>query len=308
MIIIKNTTEFYRKNTVVSIGKFDGVHTGHMALLEEIRKAKKEGMETVIFTFSPSFSSFFSGKVENEIFSLQEKEEYFEQMGIDVLIEYPLNQTTVNISADEFIEDILVKKLDAKKIIAGEDVSFGKGGIGNGELLALKGPECGFETILVQKVCYHGMEISSTRIRDEIREGNMPLANQLLGDLYGIRGIVQTGKQIGRTIGFPTLNIVPEEGKLLPKEGVYFSEVQVRGTRYYGITNIGKNPTVTDENKIFIETHVFHFNDQVYGEEIEVYPVHFHRSELKFNDVIELKLQIEDDRLQAMKYFQILED
>jgi riboflavin kinase/FMN adenylyltransferase len=297
--------KFHRKNTVVSIGKFDGVHTGHRSLLEEIRKAKREGLETVIFTFVPSFTTFFSKVKEDEIFSLEEKELYFEKIGIDVLIEYPLNMDTVNISADIFIQDILVGMLDVKKVVAGADVSFGKNAKGDGEMLRKVGKEFGFETILIDKVSFGGEEISSTRIRNEIRVGNMPLANQLLGDLYTIIGTVRMGKKIGRTIGFPTVNISPEQGKLLPKLGVYFSEVEIEEERYYGLTNIGKNPTISEENQVSIETHIFNFKNEIYGVKIQVYPVQFYREEIKFKDKEELKEQINKDLKIAKEYFRL---
>lgn len=305
MEIIRDKTEFHIENSVVSIGKFDGVHTGHKTLIEEIRKAKSQGLTTVIFTFYPSFATYFSGVKEDEIFSLEEKEKYFDELGIDVLIEFPLNEETINISAESFIKDILVEKLGAKKVVAGQDVSFGKKAMGDGAMLKEAGDLYGFETILIKKVCFEGKEISSTRIRNEIREGNMPLANQLLGDLYGITGIVRTGKRIGRTIGFPTVNLLPEEGKLLPRLGVYFSEVEVRGERHYGITNIGKNPTVTNKQNIKVETFIFDFNQEIYEEKITVYPVHFHRDEAKFNSLEELKATIAKDREEGMRYFKI---
>ncbi len=306
--IIRDKIEFHRKNTVISIGKFDGVHTGHRLLIEEIRKAKQEGLETVIFTFLPSFATYFSKTKEDEIFSLEEKELYFEKLGIDVLIEYPLNEETINISAKDFIEKILVDMLDAKKIVAGEDVSFGKHALGNGDMLKEFGTRYGFQTILVKKVCFEGETISSTRIREEIRKGNMALANKLLGDLYTIQGEVQPGKRIGRTIGFPTANILPEKGKLLPKIGVYFSEVEINKEQYYGLTNIGKNPTVSDENQLRVETHIFHFNKEIYGKKIKVYPVYFFREEIKFRDKYALKEQIQKDLLAALDYFQIAKE
>lgn len=305
MEIIKGKLEFHRKNTVVSIGKFDGVHIGHKSLIEEIRKSKREGLETVIFTFYPSFATFFSNEKENEIFSLEEKEQYFEKLGIDVLIEYPLNKETVNVSAEDFIKNILVDMLDAKKIVAGQDVSFGKDALGNKEMLQSMGNQYDFKTVIMEKVCYDGEEVSSTRIRKEIRNGNMPIVNQLLGELYTINGVVQKGNKIGRTIGFPTVNISPEKGKLLPRMGVYFSEVEIDKNRYYGITNIGKNPTITDGNPIKIETHIFNFDKEIYGVKIQVYPIHFYREEKKFKDKDELKEQISKDREEAVTYFKI---
>ncbi len=303
MKIIRDTTEFNIENTVVAIGKFDGIHLGHKQVLTEMKKAKEQGFTTVIFTFDPSVTSFFSGKVEKELSSMQEKEEAFAQFGIDILIEYPLTIETANISPENFIEEVLIHSLHVKKIIAGEDISFGKGGKGNANLLNTYGKQSDFTIALIPKICFKKKEISSSRIRQELEKGKLSLVKEMLGEPYSIKGIVKNGKKLGRTIGFPTVNIIPNEEKLLPPRGVYYSTCNVMGKMYCGITNIGIKPTVTSEEKITVETFIFDFSMDIYGEDITVIPVKRLRNEKKFSSVEHLKKQMDKDVRKAKKYF-----
>lgn len=296
MKIIADTTAFTIENeTAVAIGKFDGFHIGHQKLLKQLMNYKKDGLQTVVFTFFPSPACLFSKDTFRELTIRKEKRMIFERAGVDVLIEYPFNRETAAIAPKAFIEEILVNKLHAKCIVAGADITFGDKGAGNKELLCSEAEKYGMTIEIIEKVRYHNMEISSTLVRDAVQEGRIEDANRYLGIPYHIFGKVSAGKQIGRTIGMPTVNIYPYEEKLLPPFGVYFSEVDVEGRRYRGITNIGIKPTVTDEKKISVETFLYNFSEDIYGKEICVYLFHYRRPEMRFENIDALKTQMESD-------------
>lgn len=287
--------------SAVAIGKFDGIHLGHRQLLGEIIARKREGYKAVVFTFNPSPNVLFSKVREMELTSTEEKRRLFESLGIDILVEFPLTYETAATPKDVFVEEILVNQLNAKYIVAGTDLSFGKNGEGNSSYLLEKGRELEFEVEIIDKISYKGEIISSTLVRKAIAEGNVKKARFMLGSPYFVQGIVRKGNQIGRTIGFPTVNITADEDKLLPPNGVYKTEVVVDGRVYEAITNVGCKPTVTDDGQIFIESYLYQFSENIYGKEIEVYFLEFMRKEQKFNNIEELKIQLQKD-LQHCKY------
>lgn len=287
--------------SAVAIGKFDGIHMGHRQLLGEIIAKKKVGLCAVVFTFNPSPATLFSGVKEKELTSIEEKREIFRKMGIDVLVEFPLTFETAATTKEVFVEDILVRRLNAKFIAAGTDLSFGKKGEGNSAYLFDAGQEFGFEVKIIEKITYKNEIISSTLVREAIAEGDVRKANYMLGSPYFIHGTVERGNQIGRTIGFPTVNILPCEEKLLPPNGVYLSEVIVGNRIFEAITNVGCKPTVTDECKIFVESYLYNFHENIYGEKIIVYLLDFMRKEKKFDSLEELKNQLHKDMQRGQK-------
>lgn len=284
-----------KKDSAIAIGKFDGIHLGHQQLLSEIVAKKKDGLQAVVFTFNPSPSVLFSKVKEKELTSLDEKREIFERLGIDVLIEFPLTYETAATSKEVFVEDILVKKLCAKYIVAGTDLSFAKNGEGNSDYLIEKSRELDFEVKIINKIMYAGEIISSTAVRSAIAKGDVEKACNMLGMPYFVQGVVEEGKQIGRTIGFPTVNLIPKEEKLLPTNGVYFTKVVIGDKEYSAITNVGCKPTVTDDKQIFVESYLYDFNDYIYGKKIKVLFLKFMREEKKFNNLDELKTQLQLD-------------
>lgn len=296
MQIITNLDEiklpFY---SAVAIGKFDGIHLGHRQLLGEIVAKKQEGMKAVVFTFNPSPSALFSGKKEKELTSMEEKRKVFENLGIDVLVEFPLTFESAATTKEDFVEEILVKKLNAGYIVAGTDLSFGKNGEGNSTFLIEESKKYDFSVKIIDKISYKGEIISSTLVRGAIAEGNVKKAHFMLGSPYFVQGIVRKGNQIGRTIGFPTVNILPEEEKLLPPNGVYKTEVIVDERIYEAITNVGCKPTVTEDKQIFIESYLYNFRENIYGKQIEVHFLEFMRKEQKFESIEELKKQLQKD-------------
>lgn len=296
MEIISNTTDFYlEKETAVAIGKFDGVHIGHRRLLEEILSCRRKGMAACVFTFEPAPAVLFGQSDGRELTTREEKRLLFERMNIDILIEFPLTAETAAISPKAFVTEILAKQMNTRFIAAGNDLSFGAKGEGNAELLRKMGPELGFTVRTIDKVCLNGQEVSSTYVRSRVESGDLILAEKLMGMPYMVAGKVVQGRQIGRSLGFPTVNILPGAGKLLPPNGVYYSSVRYNGRSYRAISNVGCKPTVTDEHVMGVESYLYDFDRNIYGESIEVYLHEFRRPEQRFEDVESLKKQLEKD-------------
>lgn len=300
MEIIANTTDFYLAGgteTAAAIGKFDGIHIGHRRLLEEILSKRKKGVSACVFTFDPSPAALFgaSGGEAAVLSTREEKRLLFERMGVDILIEFPLNHETAAMPPETFASEVLAERMNVSFLAAGKDLSFGARGAGDAALLKRLGPKLGFETRIIDKVCLEGKEVSSTLVRDRLSQGDMEMVRQLLGMPYMIAGKVVRGKQLGRTLGFPTVNILPGAEKKLPPSGVYFSQVRVRGKMYRAISNVGCKPTVTDEAVMGIESYLYDFEDSIYGEQIEVYLYSFRRPERRFRDVETLKAQLSED-------------
>ena len=281
MRIISGTTKFMiPEGTAVAIGKFDGLHLGHRKLLSEILRQKEDGLKAAVFTFDPSPEVFFGMNPSRELSTNQEKRELFREIGIDILVEFPFNKDTAAISPEDFVIDILVKRMNAKFVAAGTDLSFGAMGKGNFTLLSSLARHLGFEACKIDKIERNGKVISSTLIRSLVEEGNMEEAAACLGAPYKITGKIVHGKALGRRIGIPTLNQTPPSDKLLPP---------------FGITNIGIKPTVTNENKVTVETSLYDFSGDLYGETAEVSLLTFRRPEMRFSGVAELKKTMEKD-------------
>lgn len=296
MEIITGTTEFkIERETAVAIGKFDGVHIGHRKLLEEILEQKQNGLAACVFTFDPPPAVLFGDSDGKELTTGEEKRLLFESMGVDILIEFPLSFETAAILPEDFAKEILAEKMNARLIVAGTDLSFGAKGAGNAQLLRKLGSELGFEIKTIEKVCLQDTEVNSTYIRELLKQGAMEQVKDFLGMPYTIRGTVVHGNRIGRTLGFPTVNLLPEEKKLLPPCGVYLAKVAYDGKLYRAISNIGYKPTVTDERILGLESYLYDFDEEIYGEKIEVSLYEFMRNEQRFGSLEELKEQLKRD-------------
>lgn len=292
---IINTTDFELDGKVnVAIGKFDGIHKGHQKLIDVIKEKGKE-CKTAVFTFEPSPAAFFGNGTYRGLTTRDEKRHIFSKLGIDYLIEYPLNMVNASVSPEDFVKDILVGKMHTSLVVCGPDFTFGDKGKGDVTLLLELSKEYGFEVHVCDKVKSDDTEISSTVIRHEIEAGQMEKAAEHIGAYYSVTGIVTKGNQIGRTIGLPTVNLIPEEDKLLPPFGVYEALVSCPTGKYKGITNVGIKPTVTEEKKVVVETNIFDFEGDLYDQYITVNLIRMIRPEKKFGSVIELKEQIESD-------------
>lgn len=283
--------------TAVAIGKFDGIHLGHQKLFGRLLEEKKNGLKTVVFTFDKSIAAFFSGKESPSILTEEEKQELLSEMGIDVLAVYPVNSESVKISPKDFIKKVLVDKLNAKVVVAGPDLSYADKGRGDFVLLESLSSVYGYNAVKIDKEIYKesGKEISSTYVREAISAGDMSLASNLLGRPYFVSGQVMHGRKLGRVMSFPTVNLIMDKEKLLPPYGVYLANVYVGSEKYAGVANVGIKPTISDNEKPCVETHIFDFDEELYGEYIRVEMLEFMRPEKKFNSIDELKNQLKVD-------------
>jgi riboflavin kinase/FMN adenylyltransferase len=281
--------------TAVAIGKFDGVHLGHRRLLEEVRKKKQEGLLAAVLTFDPPPEVFFGKGEAGQLLTNGEKETLLTALGMDILAYFPLNGTTAAMEPEDFVGEVLRERMQMRHICAGDDLRFGAGGQGDSNLLKGLAERQGFGFDIIPKLCHGGREISSTYVRETVMKGDMPLAAKLLGTPYMLSGLVHEDRRLGRTLGFPTANFDPPAEKVLPPRGVYSCTVSCRHGEYSGITNIGVKPTVSGAGRVSVESHLFDFGGNLYGEHIEVRLREFIRPERKFADVAELKAQIEED-------------
>ena len=296
MRIISGTTQFrIEEGTAVAIGKFDGLHLGHRKLLREILRQKEDGLKAAVFTFDPSPEVFFGMNPARELSTNEEKRELFREIGIDILVEFPFNKATAAITPERFVIDILCGMMNAKFVAAGTDLSFGAMGKGNFELMSSLARHLDFEACKIDKIERNGKVISSTLIRDLVEKGDMEEAAACLGEPYKITGRIVHGRALGRKIGIPTLNQIPPADKLLPPFGVYYSEVRADGRTFKGMTNIGIKPTVTDEHRTTVETYLYNFSGDLYGEYAEVKLLTFRRPEHRFANVEELRKIMQND-------------
>ncbi len=304
MYIIENTTEFRLESpSAVAIGKFDGIHLGHRMLIHKIIEQKQKERLATVFTFDMPASAFFGGE-EKELTGKAEKRAIFEALGVDVLIEFPLTRETAATEPVEFLQKYLIRQMQTAYICAGTDLSFGRKGAGNYELLQQYADIYGYQVELIDKVKLDGEEVSSTRVRNAVRAGRMEEAAKMLGMPYSVSGRVEHGKKLGRTIGMPTANLLPDEDKLLPPNGVYYSQVLLDGNTYRSISDIGCKPTVSDRQIMGVETYLYDFAGDIYGRDITVQLLGFRRPEMKFDGVESLKAQMEKD-IEAGRLYQM---
>ena len=263
MKYIKDTLDFkIEEPSVITLGKFDGLHSGHRYLMEAMQKGKEQGLKSVIFTFDIPPKAIHKDTY-NVLSTNEEKAHIFAEAGVDYLIECPFTDDFRQLSPYAFLQ-MLKEKINVKQ--------------------------------------YKGEDISSTRIRKEIAEGNMEEANYLLGYSYFLTGPVLHGNEIGRTIGIPTANQRPEEFKLLPPKGVYAVEILADGKQYDGISNVGCKPTIEGVNPMGVETFLFGYSGDLYGKDIKVSFLKFIRPERKFGSLAELKAQMDRDILVCKEY------
>ncbi len=304
MKYFKNTTEFQvTEPTVISLGKFDGIHRGHELLMEQLAKKKKDGLKTAIFTFDIPPKKNVEHVEAKVLTTNEEKMHIFEELGIDYLVECPFTKEIMCMEPEDFIR-MLVEKLSVKCIVAGEDFHFGHNRRGDYEMLRKYAGEYGYEAIILKKMKEDARDISSTFVREEIAAGNIEKANHLLGYHYFVKGVVKHGNRIGRTIGIPTVNLLPPEEKLLPPFGVYVTEVLIDGKRYRGVTNVGCKPTIEGKNPVGVETHLLEFREDVYDQIVTVEFIHRLREERKFENIEALKEQMQKDIAFAGSYFE----
>lgn len=305
MKIFHSITDFKStKKTIVTLGTFDGVHIGHQKILEKVTQKKEaKDYESLVLTFFPHPRMVLEGQSDVKLLNtLSEKIELLKKNGLDNLVIHPFDEKFSQLTAHDFVKTVLVDQFHIQKIIIGHDHRFGKNRTANIDDLIAYGKQYDFEVeqISVQEI--EAVSVSSTKIRKALDAGNMELANRFLGYDYFLTGIVQKGKQVGRTIGFPTANLKIEENyKLIPRNGVYIVKSILDQETIYGIMNIGFNPTVEGQD-LSIEIHFLDYNADLYGQEISVSLLHFIRSEQKFQSILLLKAQLESDKQKAILF------
>ncbi len=293
--------------SVICVGTFDGLHQGHMVVINKtIEHAKRINAKSIVFTFWPHpHEVIFPNKPVYYLNTFQEKIDLFSKSGIDYLVLYPFNKDFSNKTSKEFIEEFLVKQLKMKFFVIGYDHQFGKEREGKYERMIHCAEALNFGIERVEQQSISSEYVSSTKIRNLIKDGELVLANQLLGYTYFTSGEVIKGKQIGSSIGFPTANVRIAPNKIIPKTGVYIVESVIKHQNFKGIANIGFNPTINGDKQLGLEVHLFGINKKLYGENIKVFFQKRIRNEIKFNSIDLLKTQIEEDQKIALNYFKI---
>jgi riboflavin kinase/FMN adenylyltransferase len=307
MKIYHNLDEFQKLSFgVVTSGTFDGVHIGHRRILSRLKEiSQQSGGETVVLTFWPHPRVVVSEDSQSLqlLSTIEEKIDLFAQMGIDHLLIIPFTRSFSELSSEEFIRQVLVDKIGTRKLVIGYDHRFGRNREGSFEFLQKNCSSYGFEVEEIPRQDIEDLAISSSRIRGALLTGQIHEANELLGRPYTLSGTVVKGKQLGRTIGFPTANIHPVESyKLVPQNGVYVVRASYNNNVFRGMLNIGLRPTVDGTTKT-IEVNIHDFDREIYGEEVKLELLHYLRAEKKFNGLPELIDQIKIDKQATIDYF-----
>jgi riboflavin kinase/FMN adenylyltransferase len=288
-------------NSIVTIGTFDGVHLGHQKIIKRLVELKqKQGGEIVLFTFDPHPRKilFPEQKDLKLITTTEEKCDILKQFGVDHVLVYPFTTEFSKMQAQDYISNIIVKGLKTKTLVIGYDHRFGSNREGSIDTLKQFAPIYHFDLEEIPAQEINQLNVSSTRIRKAIEDGDIQTANDFLGYTFFITGEVIKGKQLGRTIGYPTANIfIDNADKLIPKIGVYAVNVVLKGVTYKGMLNVGTNPTTDFDNKIKIEVNIFDFDADIYGETLKVEFVKWIRNEEKFANLDELKQALANDKI-----------
>lgn len=297
------------KNSVVTIGTFDGAHKGHQKILSRLNdRAKETQGESILFTFypHPRMIVFPDNHNLKLLQTIDEKIESLASLGLNNLIIYPFTKEFSRLTAFEFVRDILVEKLKVKTLVIGYDHQFGRNREGDLDFLKETAKIFDFDVEEISAEEVQEVNVSSTKIRQSLNNGNIERANEFLGRPFLCTGKVVEGKRLGRELGFPTLNIeVNNEHKILPKDGVYAVNVQIKDEHFEGMMNIGQNPTVqkNTEQEKKIEVHIFDFDKEVYGAEVKVFFQKFIRDEKTFSNLEELKSQLIQDEKNVRTHF-----
>ncbi|MBR5947321.1 MAG: bifunctional riboflavin kinase/FAD synthetase [Clostridia bacterium] len=287
--------------TVLALGMFDGMHIGHKKLIDTaVLLAAKYGHEPAVFTFANHPQKLFGAKVAR-LCSNEERLAIMQKLGAKRIEQVEFTRELSSLSPEKFM-DMLIEKMQPHTLVAGFNYTFGKNKSGNTDLLTKLAIKNGIGAAVIPPVNFANKPVSSTRIRELIEKGDVQNAQLMLGRTYALSGTVMQNKRIGSTIGFPTANILPDETRAIPQDGVYISMARLAGDMLPSVTNIGTNPTVGGRSRM-IETHIFDFNRDIYGEAIEVFFVKRLRGVKAFSSLDELKAQIASDCKTAKEYF-----
>lgn len=307
---IKTAADYKRiKNSVVTIGTFDGVHIGHQKIISRLVDiAKTNDLQALVLTFFPHPRMVVQKDSDIKLINtIDEKAAQLQELGVDHLVVKEFTKSFSRLTALEYVRDVLVNKLKVKHIIVGYDHHFGRNRTATIDDLIEFGKFYDFEVTQIDAQEIGDVAVSSTKIRTALHEGKMKIANQFLGYDFMLTGIVVKGKGLGSNLNFPTANIYIEESyKLIPKEGVYLVQSNLNGHQTYGMMNIGKNPTVSQDNKTHIEVHFFDFDGDLYGKTLKIELLDHLRSEIKFPNIDALKEQLENDKSTAKQRINLL--
>lgn len=290
-------------NPVITIGTFDGVHHGHCEILNEVvHQAQQIGGESIVLTFHPHPRKLlFPDQSLKTLTTLEQKLQLISEAGVDHIVVVPFTHAFAALSATEYIEDFLVKIFHPSRIVIGYDHHFGHDRTGNIELLKSLERRYGFTIQEIPAQLIEQAAVSSTKIRHALQEGRVDEAAKMLGRSYAVKGKVLRGAQLGRTIGFPTANLQPEDAdQLIPANGVYAVLVHHHNKQYKAMLNIGYRPTVSNEQRLTTEAHIFDFSGDIYDQELEILFISRLRDEQKFASLDALKEQLNKDRTEAL--------
>ena len=304
MEYIRNNLKFtIGEPTVITLGKFDGLHRGHELLIENLLAKKREHKaKALVFTFDIPPRRRAGDEDVKVLTTNEEKRWIFAKTGVDYLYECPFTPQVMGMEPEEFIRWI-AEAFSVRCIVAGEDFRFGHNRAGDTSVLADFAGRCDYELIVLKKIQEDGRDISSSFVREEIEKGDIEKANRLLGYPFFLRGEVVSGRQLGRTIGFPTVNMEIPPEKTMPQNGVYASRVLIEDKVWPSVTNVGSKPTVNDSGTVGAETHIIGYDGDLYGQTLTVELFSFLRPEQKFASVAALQAQMERDTERSEIYY-----
>lgn len=282
-----------KKASAVTLGKFDALHRGHQKLIRRVCEYADEDTASIVCAFDMGRQALLTG---------EEKRQHLEKQ-VDYLIACPFTKELREMEAEAFIREILIKKFHASHVVVGTDFQFGYKKQGNVRMLSVCADTYGYQLDVIEKERHQGVVISSTCVREALSLGNVALAKELLGYPYQLCGRVQHGKQLGRKLGFPTMNVLPEAEKIMPRFGVYTCRICVDGIWYQGIGNVGVKPTVAEGERPLAEVFAFGYAGNAYGKQAVVEFCEFLRPERKFDSIEELKAQVDEDIIKGKGFF-----
>lgn len=307
MHYIKGIEAYKNENrSAVTLGKFDGFHRGHMMLVNKVQQlASENNIDSIVCSFDmrPLFK-----RTNSNAKLLMTSDERKRKLSdkVDYFIDCPFTKELSMMEAEAFIEKVLVETFHAAYVVVGEDFCFGHGKRGNRYMLAEYAEKYGYELIVYEQERYNGRIISSTYTKEALMEGDMRLVRELLGYPYTFTGTVTHGNKIGREIGVPTMNIVPNEWKMMPPNGVYFNRVRIDGVWYNAIGNVGVKPTVMDSDQVVVESFLLDYMGNAYDKDVIIELYEYRRPEKKFSNIEEMKLTIIKDIAAGREYFKNL--